>query len=331
MSSDYIPRLRRELLRAGETTHVRRRRPGLARGLAPLAAATAALAAMVVVGVLASPAGQSDETAIQRAADGASLTYRVAPASAAAAEQTAKVMRARLAAMGIDDAHVSVSAGGASLTVAAPASARADVSALTQRGRVAFYDWERSVLGPGGTPAPADESVTGGPDAGRAAGLTRPEAEARAARVPGAHVVRAPDFAGDYWFVLGGEPGVSDADIARARPSSDPRTHEPIVLLEFTGPGETAFTAMTQDVARRGADRAADGASALEANQHFAIVIDDQIVSVPYIEFRMAPGGLSGAAGAQILGGLTERDARAMAAIVTTGPLPAELSSPTRP
>jgi preprotein translocase subunit SecD len=54
-------------------------------------------------------------------------------------------------------------------------------------------------------------------------------------------------------------------------------------------------------------------------------VLDDRIVSVPYIDFRQAPDGLDGSAGAQIQGGLTPQTARLTAAVLNTGPLPAEL------
>ena len=42
----------------------------------------------------------------------------------------------------------------------------------------------------------------------------------------------------------------------------------------------------------------------------------------------MAPDGIDGADGAQIVGGLTQETARQTAAIVSTGPLPAALVSP---
>jgi hypothetical protein len=65
----------------------------------------------------------------------------------------------RLAAAGIDDAGVSVPSPG-SLTITAPAGARADVRALTARGELTIYDWERSVLGPEAT-SQADAAKAG--------------------------------------------------------------------------------------------------------------------------------------------------------------------------
>jgi preprotein translocase subunit SecD len=315
MSSDYIDRLRHELLRAGASTQTERRQARARRALRPLAAAVpiAAVALVALALVLAWPGDRGDERPAEPA-KGAGITYRVEPADAA--EQTAQVLRERLAAAGIEGAEVSVA--GARLTIAAPAADRAAVAALTQPGRVAFYDWEGSVLGPDGKPAPRDPSVTGGVDAGRGAAVSRSEAESR-----GGRVVRAEDGSG--WFALGGEPALTDADIARAIPSTDPAIEEPIVALEFTATGQSAFTELTRELAHRGARLAAPG-SGLEAVQHLAIVIDDRTVSVPFIDFRVAPEGIDGAVGAQIQGGLTPETARQTAAVLDTGPLPGELT-----
>jgi SecD/SecF fusion protein len=59
--------------------------------------------------------------------------------------------------------------------------------------------------------------------------------------------------------------------------------------------------------------------------QHLAIVVDDQIVSVPYINFHISPDGIDGAEGTQIAGDLTPETARELAAILNSGPLPAPL------
>lgn len=329
MSSDYIDRLRHELLRAGASSRSERRSVRVKRALRPLpaVAAAAAVALVAVALVLAWPANRSDDRPVQPADDGVQMTFRIEPSGAAAAERTAEVMRERLAAAGVDDAGVSVSSSGG-LTVTAPAADRDAVTALAQTGRIAFYDWERSVLGPDGASAPADPSVTGGPDAGGGAAITRAEAEARANRSPGGRVVRAEAGRSDGWFALGGEPALTDADIAGAAPIVDPAMQEPAVAVEFTAAGQAAFTDLTREVARRGKERAAAGVDDLEAMQHFAVVIDDRIVSVPFINFRVVPDGIDGADGAQIAGRLTPETARQSAAIVSTGPLPAALVSP---
>ena len=140
--------------------------------------------------------------------------------------------------------------------------------------------------------------------------------------------MRAEAGRSDGWFALGGEPALTDADIAGAEPTVDRTTQEPAVMVELTAGGHAAFADLTRDLARRGAERVGAGADDLEAMQHLAIVIDDRIVAVPFINFREAPDGIDGAGGAQITGGLTPETARQTAAIVSTGPLPAALVSP---
>jgi preprotein translocase subunit SecD len=55
-------------------------------------------------------------------------------------------------------------------------------------------------------------------------------------------------------------------------------------------------------------------------------VLDGQVLAMPYISFREAPDGIDGSAGTRIQGDLTPRTARRLAAILSTGPLPAGLS-----
>ena len=300
MSSDYIPRLRRELLRAGAGEPVRRRRLPALRPAA-VVAVTALLALAVVLAL--STAG-SDETAVQGPGEAVALTYRVAPA--AAAGQTADVLRARLSAAGVQDAAVTVG-DDASLTISAPAATRAGVTALVVPGELAIYDWEPSLLG---SPGP----------------VSRAEAEARAATRSDARVVRGRDGAGSGWFALRGSPAMTGADVAHAGPATDPATHEPIVTLDFTPAGQAAFGALTGEIARRGSAAAGGGAD-VETFQHLAIVLDDRVMSLPYIDFHQAPGGIDGSDGAQIGGGLTPESARTTAAILDAGPLPATLTA----
>jgi preprotein translocase subunit SecD len=223
-------------------------------------------------------------------------------------------------AAGVENARVSVTS--ASLTVTAPPEAGEALALLTRRGRVALYDWERSVVGPDGRPAPADERVTGGSAAGSARSLTKAQADARAARADRGRPVHAGD---GRWFVLAGAPSLTNADIESAEAATAMTTNAPVVALLFTKRGRAKFTALTRRLARRGSARVLPGTAAVEANQHFAFVLDDQLLSVPYIDFVADPNGIDGSTGAQIEGGLASEAARQIAAMVTTGPLPAEL------
>jgi preprotein translocase subunit SecD len=308
MSSDYIPRLRAELLRAGAQRQARWRSVRVPlRPLVPVAAVALIVAALVV----AWPAGREDESASPQTPT-TRLAYRTDPIRA---DEVAQILRTRLAAAGVD-AHVAVSGG--RLTITAPEGTRADVAALTQPGRLAIYDWERSVLGPRGKPAPSEPAVTGGQDAGRSAAVSKAEAQVRGVRAGFANVVRAEGGAPNRWFALGGEPWMTNACVDHARPSADQTSGEPIVAIDLTAEGRSVFSDLTRQVAQRGADR--------QSNQHLAIVIDDRIVAAPFVDYRQAPNGLDPANGVQIAGGLTDQTAHLTAALLSAGPLPAELS-----
>jgi preprotein translocase subunit SecD len=309
MSSDYIPRLRAELLRAGARRQTSRWRPVRVpmRPLIPVAAAALIVAALVV----AWPTGRENETAAPQTPT-TEFAYRTDPAGA---DEVARILGARLATAGVD-AEVSVSGG--RLTITAPEAARADVAALTQRGVFSIYDWETSVLGPSGRPAPSDPSVTGGADAGRSSAVSKAEAQARGDRAGSGRLVRADGGAPDQWFALGGDPWMANACVDRARPGTDRTSGEPTVTIDLNAEGRQVFAELTRQLAQRGADR--------QGNQHLALVIDDRIVSVPYIDYRQAPDGLSGADGIQIAGGLTKATARTTAAILSSGPLPAAVT-----
>jgi hypothetical protein len=200
-----------------------------------------------------------------------------------------------------------VTPGAGTLTITGELT-RADLTALTAPGRLAVYDWERSVLGADGRPHPADDGVTGGPGAGTAAGLSEAEARERAAKVPGAQVVQAQNG----WFALAGDPSLSNADLARAHVAGGPS-----VALGLTAPGRRAFRTLTRELAHRGADQALSG-DPLQSSQHLAIVLDDRLLSTPYVNWREAPDGLDPAAGLQI-SGLADPDLTA--ALLTAGPL----------
>jgi preprotein translocase subunit SecD len=226
--------------------------------------------------------------------------------------QAAEVMRERLARADVRDVDVSVA--GDEVTLSAPPELRATIAALAVPGHFGIYDWETSVAGPHG-PSPADATVTGGEDAGHAAALSLHAAAARAAALdaPYVTVVRAqrqPDRA----YVLARTPALTNRDLASAQPDRDPQAGESVVHLQFTADGAGAFSRLTRAVAHRGAERG--------ANQHLALVVDNRILSVPYIDHRVAPEGLGGQEGAQISGELTPRDAHLLAAVLSTGPLP---------
>jgi preprotein translocase subunit SecD len=311
MSSDYISRLRSELLRAGATEPARVRPARTVRRMRPLAlAGAAALLVAALVFTVARP-DRGDDRAVPPTVT-ARLSEQVAPG---AGELATKTLRERLATAGVSPAFVSHS--GDRLQVAVPPDARETAIALMAPGRFAIYDWEAGVLGPDGRPAPDDPSVTGGPDAGRAGALTKAEAQERAARGQDAHVVQGE---GGGWFALDGPVALSNSALAGARAAVDPMTQDPIVELDLTKQGQRDFQDLTRTIAQRGADYAL-GRDPLETSHHFAMVVDDRIISVPFIHWQEVPDGIDGARGAQIVAATAEQ-ARQLAAILESGPLP---------
>lgn len=326
--TDYIPRLREELVAAAtrEQAGVRHRPRLRLQGLVPVLATAAAVAAVIVAVLVVEP--PRDETPVAPAPASTALTYRVMPAAgtdaAAAARESADVLRERFAAAGIRGA--TFTADGDRIGIDAGSTSPGVVAALTVPGQLRIFDWEASVLGPSGRPEPGDSGVTGGQYAGTGGAVSRAEATRRAARAdrPSARIMRAGATAG-RWYALDVRFAIDNADIASPRAQRDPATGEPIVAFEFDALGQRMFSRLTREVARRGADGALPGQNPIAAAQHIAIVLDDRIVSTPFIDFQQVPDGLDGRDGAQIQGGLTTDGARRIAAILDSGPLPGTL------
>jgi SecD/SecF fusion protein len=99
----------------------------------------------------------------------------------------------------------------------------------------------------------------------------------------------------------------------------------PNVLLEFTGSGGDKFHAITRELAVRGAQQAALAGASGQAgdayNQHFAIVLDEEIRSFPQIDFSENPDGIAGGS-AQITGLDSIQEAKDLALVLQTGALP---------
>jgi SecD/SecF fusion protein len=136
-----------------------------------------------------------------------------------------------------------------------------------------------------------------------------------------------------------GENGIpemtgNDLKLSGTRADIDPQTSQPVVLMQFTGQGKRIFHDITRREARRGS-LACQGANSQDAiqrcAQHFAIVLDNQIQSVPYIDFRQNPDGIPGDNGAQIdMGGGSLGEAKRLALVLQTGALPVEFTTAER-
>ena len=130
----------------------------------------------------------------------------------------------------------------------------------------------------------------------------------------------------DRWWIIADNPALSGTDIKDPKQTSDQQSgNEPIVTFGFTDKGRKAFQSITRQIAQRGQDNSLPGDNPQLASQHFAIVLDNQLVSAPYINYRENPDGIDGSTGAQISGSFTIDSAQDLAKILEIGALPIRL------
>lgn len=124
------------------------------------------------------------------------------------------------------------------------------------------------------------------------------------------------------FFVLRGDPTLSSAQIFDASAGTE-EAGSPDVTVRFTATGARRFQQLTATVAHRGAAVSAVG---LTFDQHFAIVLDGQLLTVPSIDFRAYPDGIVTKT-ADISGSFTSTGARDLATVLRYGPLAVRLTA----
>src|SRR5215208_1509798 len=130
----------------------------------------------------------------------------------------------------------------------------------------------------------------------------------------------------DRWWIIQDNPALSGTDIKNPEQNFNQQAgNEPIVTFEFTDKGRAAFQRITRQIAQRGQDNALPGSDPASNSQHFAIVLDNELVSAPYIDFGRNPDGIDGSTGAEISGGFTIQSAQDLAKILKIGALPVRL------
>src|SRR5215207_2484062 len=133
----------------------------------------------------------------------------------------------------------------------------------------------------------------------------------------------------DQWWVIKDNPVLGGTDIKNPEQNFEGGTGgQPIVTMDFSDKGRKAFAETTREIAQRGADNAAlnNGLQdPIGASHHFAIRLDNELISTPYINFRENPDGIDGGQGAQISGGFTLQSAQDLARLLKTGALPIRL------
>src|SRR4051812_2715261 len=99
----------------------------------------------------------------------------------------------------------------------------------------------------------------------------------------------------------------------------------PIVTFNFTDKGQKIWQSTTRKIVQRGQAQQLPGQDPQAAFQHFAVVLDGKLITVPYIDFQQNPDGIDGSNGSQIEGGFTITSAQNLASLLKSGALPIKL------
>ncbi len=121
------------------------------------------------------------------------------------------------------------------------------------------------------------------------------------------------------YYVLKDNVALFGKDITNPEEGTD-STGAPDVQFGFTSKGNTEFTKVTGAIAQRGS------LLSIGSNlyyQHFAVALSNQLLTVPYIDFKTNPDGISG--GADISGNFTISSATNLANELRLGALPINL------
>ncbi|MDX6650233.1 MAG: SecD/SecF fusion protein [Solirubrobacteraceae bacterium] len=132
----------------------------------------------------------------------------------------------------------------------------------------------------------------------------------------------------DTYYVLNDNPALSGRDITDPKQtfnSGAAGSGAPVVTFSFTDKGRKAWANVTREIAQRGLSLQIPGQPAQASFQHFAAVLDGQLITVPFISFTDNPDGIDGRQGSQIEGGFTITSAQDLAKLLKIGALPLKL------
>jgi SecD/SecF fusion protein len=130
------------------------------------------------------------------------------------------------------------------------------------------------------------------------------------------------------WYVLQDDVALQGKEIKDPEQNFDQGaggSGSPIVTFNFTDKGRETWQRITKEIAERGSESVGILQTREQALQHFAIVLDNELVSSPTIDFQQYPEGIDASNGSQIEGGFTIQTAQELANILKTGALPVQL------
>ena len=132
----------------------------------------------------------------------------------------------------------------------------------------------------------------------------------------------------DRWFVLRDDVALQGKEIKNPEQRfNDDAGGVPIVAFEFTDKGRKIWRDTTKTIAQRGVLSVGvlPGSDQRSANQHFAIALDNELITVPFIDSEANPEGFDPRTGSEISGGFTIDTAQELANLLKTGALPLQL------
>ncbi len=128
------------------------------------------------------------------------------------------------------------------------------------------------------------------------------------------------------WYVLNDDPVLEGSDITNPQESSESESGSPDVTFGFNSHGKSVFQQVTKEIAQRGQEAQLPGVSKEAAQQHFAIVLDGQVITAPSIDYTKYPEGIDSSQGSEISGGFTLTSAENLADELQSGALPIKLN-----
>ncbi len=130
------------------------------------------------------------------------------------------------------------------------------------------------------------------------------------------------------WYVLNDDPVLRGSDITNPQQNFEEGAGGsglPDVTFGFTSHGKQLFESVTRSIAHRGQEARLPGISKEAALQHFAVVLDGQLITVPSIDYTRYPEGIDSTNGSEISGGFTITTAQNLANELQSGALPIKL------
>src|SRR5664280_480223 len=130
------------------------------------------------------------------------------------------------------------------------------------------------------------------------------------------------------YFVLNDNSVLTGEDIKNPQQGFDEGaggSGAPNVTFGFTSHGQSVFQRVTKEIAARGQEAQLPGVGKEAAQQHFAVVLDGQLITTPSIDYTKFPEGIDATTGSQISGGFTISSAQELAGELQSGALPIKL------